>query len=216
MLLQEQRIAEVDRDRTAYDLDRAQVKAPFSGVVASRDADTGEYTQPGDPLLRLVDLESLEISVTAPLRAARYNEPGSTVQVAGAGRQLGARIRALVPVGDSISRMMELRLSLEPGHWYIGEAVTVELPDGLPAETLSVPRDALVLRDKEVFVYRLSADNTAIKVPVTTSPGRGTNIAVEGELEAGAQVIVRGAERLRDGQAVRINERGQAAASLTN
>lgn len=213
MLLQEQRIAEVERDRTVYDLGRSRVQAPFSGVVVSREADVGEYTEPGDPLLRLVDTQSLEISVNAPLRAARYNPPGSRVQVQGDGQQLTAGIRALVPVGDSLSRMMEFRLSLAPGHWYIGEAVTVELADSLPAKTLSVPRDALVLRDKEVFVYTLSADNTAVKVPVTTSPGRGANIGIEGELQPGALVVVRGAERLRDGQAVKVSRRSPQAAS---
>lgn len=210
MLLQEQRIAEVERDRTVYDLGRTRVRAPFSGVVASRAADVGEYIQPGGPLLRLVDTGSLEISVNAPLRAARYNQPRSRVAVEGDGRRLVAEIRALVPVGDSLSRMMELRLTLAPGHWHIGEAVTVELADSLATETLTVPRDALVLRDQEVFVYTLSAENTAQKVPVITGPGRGELVTVQGSLEPGVLVIVRGAERLRDGQAVKINPRQEA------
>jgi len=211
MLLQEQRIAEVARDRTAYDLGRTRVAAPFSGIIVSREADIGEYKEPGDPLLRLVDTESLEISVNAPLRAARYNQPRSQVPVEGGGQDLMAEIRAIVPVGDSLSRMMEIRLTLTPGHWQIGEAVTVELADSLPESTLSVPRDALVLRDNEVFVYTLSADNTAVKVPVITSSGHGANIAIEGDLEPGALVVIRGAERLRDGQPVKISPRQETA-----
>ena len=211
MLLQEQRIAEVARDRTVYDLGRTRVAAPFSGVIVSREADIGEYTEPGDPLLRLVDTESLEISLSAPLRAARYNQPQSQVQVEGGGQDLVAEIRAIVPVGDSLSRMMEIRLTLAPGHWQIGEAVTVELSDSLPASTLSVPRDALVLRDNEVFVYTLSPDNTAVKVPVITSSGHGNNIAIEGALKPGDLVIVRGAERLHDRQPIKISPRQEAA-----
>jgi RND family efflux transporter MFP subunit len=211
MLLQEQRIAEVARDRTVYDLGRTRVAAPFSGIIVSREADIGEYTEPGDPLLRLVDTESLEISVSAPLRAAHYNQPQSQVPVEGEGLEMMAEIRAIVPVGDSLSRMMELRLTLAPGHWQIGEAVTVELSDSLPVSTLSVPRDALVLRDNEVFVYTLSADNTAVKVPVITRSGHGKNIAIEGALEPGALVIVRGAERLQDGQPVKISSRQESA-----
>lgn len=212
MLEQELRIAEVGRDRTVYDLGRARVRAPFAGVIASRDTSAGEYTEPGDPLLRLVDTESLEISVNAPLRTARYNAPGTVLRVEGDGRQLDAEVRAIVPVGDSLSRMAELRLALEPGHWYIGEAVTVELPDGAGDTTLSVPRDALVLRDEEVFVYTLSPDNKAIKVPVVTGAGHNGSIAVHGKLAPGAPVVVRGAERLRDGQAVKvIHARGEAS-----
>ena len=51
-------------------------------------------------------------------------------------------IRGVVPVGDSRSRMMELRLQAGPEAWFIGEAVTVELADGHPERGLSVPRDA--------------------------------------------------------------------------
>jgi RND family efflux transporter MFP subunit len=210
MLQQEQRIAEVNRDQTVYDLGRARVRAPFSGIIASREVTAGEYTEPGDPLLRLVDTGALEISVNAPLRAARYNTPGATVNVESDSLQVAAQIRAMIPVGDSQSRMMELRLTLEPGHWYIGEAVTVELPSGASTSGLSVPRDALVLRDNETYVYTLSQDNKAIKVPVTTGAGHGAKIAITGALEPGALVVVRGAERLRDGQAVKVTQRQTA------
>jgi RND family efflux transporter MFP subunit len=206
MLQQQLAIADIDRDRTVYDLGRARVRAPFSGVIVSREASVGEYTEPGAPLLRLVDTEDLEISVNAPLRVAHFNQPKSVVEVESGDLRLKAEIRAIVPVGDSRSRMMEMRLALEPGHWYIGEAVTVELADSAPETTTTVPRDALVLRDGEVYVYVISRDNTAVKVPVKTGAGRDQKIAVDGLLAPGDLVVVRGAERLRDGQPVKISQ----------
>ena len=204
MLGQDIKIAEVDRDRTLFDIGRASVSAPFSGVVVSRSMSTGEYTQTGSVLLRLVDTTALEISVNAPLRVARYNQVGATVQVESDEIQVMAAIRGVVPVGDSRSRMMELRLDLQPGNWFIGEAVTVELPDGASEHSLQVPRDALVLRNEEVYVYSISGDNTAIKIPVTAGAGQGAQIAIRGNLMAGDSVVVRGAERLRDGQSVKV------------
>lgn len=206
MLVQEERIAEVDRERTLYDLGRSRVRAPYSGVVVSREMSAGEYTAPGRALVRLVDTETLEISVNAPLRVARYIQPGSQVQVESSELRLLATVRGVVPVGDARSRMMELRLALAPGHWHIGEAVTVELPDGEARVALSVPRDALVLRDKEVYVFTVSGDNKAVKVPVATGAGHGSRIAIEGELQVGDAVVVRGAERLREGQVVKVTQ----------
>lgn len=211
MLLQEQRIAEVGRDRTRYDLQRARVRAPFSGIVASREFSTGEYAAPGEPLLRLVDTRTLEISVSAPLRVARYNRAGSRVQVEAGEQQTSSTIRSLVPVGDPQSRMMELRLTLEPDSFLIGEAVTVELPDGDTSTALSIPRDALVLRDVQVFVYTVSADNKAVKVDVETLAGRGSRIAVKGDLSPGDRVVIRGAERLREGQTLKTVQQALAA-----
>jgi len=67
-----------------------------------------------------------------------------------------------------------------------------------------VPRDALVLRDNEVFVYTVGEDDTARKVTVTTGAGRDSLIGVVGDLRAGDPVVVRGAERLREGQALKV------------
>jgi len=204
MLVQDRTIAEVNRDRTLYDIERTQVSAPFSGIIVSREMTAGEYTAPGAALVRLVDTQALEISVNAPLRVARYNRAGTTVQVEAGERQLLTDIRNVIPVGDSRSRMMEVRIQLQAGNWHIGEAVTVDMADGEQELSLSVPRDALVLRNDQVFVYTVSADDTAVKVPVTAGPGRGSNIAISGNLFPGDPVVVRGAERLRDGQAVKV------------
>ena len=204
MLQQDLRIAQVGRDRTRYDLQRSQVSAPFTGVVASRAMSVGEYTEAGAALVRLVDTAALEISVHAPLRVARFNRVGDQIEVQAGDRQLLTAIRGVVPVGDSRSRMMELRLQASPQQWIIGEALTVELPEGEAQNGLSIPRDALVLRDNEVFVYTISADNTAVRVPVVTGAGHGTEIAIDADLQPGAPVVIRGAERLREGQAVKV------------
>ena len=211
MLRQEKRIAEVDRDRTEYDLDRSKVTAPFAGVVASRTMTLGEYTSAGTALIRLVDTDALEISVNAPLRVAHYNSAGVEVQIEADDRQTLVPIRGIVPVGDPTSRMLELRLSVPGGEWLIGEAVTVEIPDSQPKSMLTVPRDALVLRDNETFIYTVSGDTTALKVPVIAGPGRGSNIAIEARINAGDPVIIRGAENLRDGQALKIIQHHIAA-----
>jgi RND family efflux transporter MFP subunit len=210
MLRQEREIAEVARDRTRYDLERTRVRAPFAGVVASRSATEGEYLNAGSPLLRLVDTDNLEISVNAPLRVAQHNQSGNMVQVEAGGQQAEARIRGLVPVGDARSRMMELRLALTASPWLIGEAVTVDLPDSAQYTTLRIPRDALVLRDKEVYVYTVGENRTAVKVPVVPVSGRDKLVAVEADLAPGDQVVVRGAERLREGQRLRVIPRGVA------
>jgi multidrug efflux pump subunit AcrA (membrane-fusion protein) len=100
--------------------------------------------------------------------------------------------------------MMELRLLAEPDRLTIGEAVTVALPEGGPKQVLSIPRDALVLRNEQSFVYVISPDDTAVKIPVVTGAGYEDTIAVTGELQAGSRVVIRGAERLREGQKVKI------------
>ena len=208
MLEQDLAMAIVDRERTAYDIARSQVPAPFAGIVVSRSMSEGEFTATGSTLVRLVDMRSLEISVPAPLRVARFNRPGAEVEIRSEAGDSREQIRSVVPVGDSQSRMMELRIAANSDHWLIGEAVTVSLPQANPVMTLTVPRDALVLRDREQFVYTVDAEGRARKIRVETTGGMGVRVSVEvisGTLADGEPVIIRGAESLRDGQGVRIS-----------
>lgn len=202
MLQQELAQARVELERAAYDLDRAEVKAPFDGVVVSRAMAAGEYAVTGRALLRLVNTDAAEIRVSAPLRLARYTAVGDEIQVSNLDSNSTALVRSLVEVGDERSHMMELRVIPPQGHWMIGEAVSVVLPASKTREQTTVARDALVLRDRNNYVYVVREDLTAQRVTVEVGDGLGARIAVSGPLTPGDRVVVRGAERLRDGQKV--------------
>ena len=88
----------------------------------------------------------------------------------------------------------------------------MELADSPATAALSVPRDALVLRDGEVYVFSVNEDGTARRILVETRAGHGSQIAIDGDLQAGDAVVIRGAERLQDGQEVTVI-RPQLAAS---
>jgi len=63
----------------------------------------------------------------------------------------------------------------------------------------------LVLRREGASVFRVKSDNTVEQVHVITGLGDGSYIEVIGELEAGDQVVTRGAERLSPGMEVSSN-----------
>jgi multidrug efflux pump subunit AcrA (membrane-fusion protein) len=65
-----------------------------------------------------------------------------------------------------------------------------------------VPKDALVSQGTSRKVFRVSGDNEAEPVAVTTGSASGLWIAVHGGIKAGDTVIIRGNERLRAGQIV--------------
>ena len=71
-----------------------------------------------------------------------------------------------------------------------------------------MPRDALVLRGSETFVFRVGADRKAERVAVETGRSSGALVEVLGGIAIGDTLVVRGAERLAPGQAVAIREAG--------
>jgi len=130
------------------------------------------------------------------------------VQVRYAEKESTAKVRAVVPVGDERARQFEVRVALDPALALVGSAVEVTLLESAGEESITVPRDALVQRQNQTYVMRVSAQNTAEQVPVAASAAAGDKVEVRGELVAGDRLVVRGAERLSPGQSVKIANNG--------
>ncbi len=207
------RQAEVRVKSAEHDLDQTELRSPFPGVVSERLAQRGEYVPTGPSNAPVVDTTHLEARVQAPLALAVLVKPEMKLPVRLGDRELNASVHAVVPVGEEKSRQFELRLSLSDADLLVGSAIEVALPEREVAQTLSVPRDALVVRGDGSYVMRIKADNTAERVEVKSGASDGELTAVTGELSAGDLVVVRGAERLAVGQKVKIAERAAVAAT---
>ena len=81
----------------------------------------------------------------------------------------------------------------------------MSLPATAPRRVTAVPRDALVLRADRVSVFVIGEENTARRVDVELGAAEGNFIEVTGDVRPGDSVVIRGGERLRDGQAVTIS-----------
>ena len=218
MVVQDLASAEAERDQTLYQIQRTRIVAPFDGVVAARMRQPGEFIAAGESLLRLVNVTQLEARVQAPINVLRNVSPGHEIAVESEFLKSRASIRAIVPVGDARSRMVEMRITLPDLGWIIGEAIRVSVPIAAPAYAVTVPRDALVLRDSQIYVFKIGADGTADRISVETGDGSADLIGVRGALRAGDRVVIRGAERLQQGQLVKVlstPSRGDTAATRT-
>lgn len=204
MAEQDLEVARVDRDQTLYQISRSKVTAPFTGRIVERLAQAGEYVSVGMPVVRLVDTENVEVQARAPLTVAGFLKEGMTVTVRDGEVSHSGTLRAVIPVGDARSRLIEVRVNLVSEGTVIGSAVRVELPRSLPTEVVAVHRDALVLRQDATYLFRVKEDKTVEQIPVTTGIGQGSFIEVRGDIADGDRIVIRGGERLRPGQTVTI------------
>jgi len=187
-------------------IDKMTIPAPFDGVVSERLVNLGEMISRLDEVVRLVSPANIEIASRAPLNAVAFLEPDSELAIYNDYRSGTGTVRAIVPFGDPESHMFELRVDVPDGSWIVGESVRLDVPTAQPKQALAVPRDALILRSEGTFVYRVGADQTAERVPVTTGAGDGDLIEVEGDLAPDDTIVVRGGERLLEGQPVIVSE----------
>lgn len=190
--------------RAEGDMARTSIRAPFAGHVTERLASVGEFVTAGEDVLRFVDTHRLEIALPAPIALTRFVKPGAAVAVRGGGVEREHTVRTVVPVGDIASRMVEVRLDAGDSDWLVGMPVQVSLPNDTPVKTVAVPRDALVERGNQAFIYIVAEDGTARQVVADVRTIIGLWVGVNSGVAAGDQVIVRGAERLAPGQPVEV------------
>ena len=217
-LAQELAAARVDLDRSNFELGKASINAPFDTLVVSRELQAGEYVRSGDELLRALDMGQLEVEADIPLAALPLMGGGDIVTLRSdlsfnrseresAAAMIQGQVRKLVPVADSTSRrvkvLVDLPQDLAQG-WIAGLPVQLAVPLQAAEKTIAVPRDALILRDGNAYVFRVSDEGEAERLAITTGSGDGDWIAVQGALNDGDQVVVRGAERLQPGQQVKV------------
>ena len=203
---------EIEARESAELFARHIIIAPFDGVVTKKLTDAGEWVSTGTPAIQLVSVDRARIDVQIPQE--RFTEITADTQVsilpdAQPGSRLTGRVAARVPVSDPGTRTALIRveptdasIQLLPGK---SARVIFSLRSAHPI--LTVSRDALVRRpDGTVNVWIALRDGDAWKAePRHVDLGRSYSDLVEirAGLEPGQQVIIRGNETLRDGQAVR-------------
>lgn len=214
MLTAQLQQAQVRHRSAKHDLEQTEVRAPFSGVVTERLAQRGEYVATGASIARLVDTVHVEARVQAPLALLSSVKPSMELPIKVGNRQIPAKVRTVVPVGEERSRQFELRMVLADSVFNVGSALEVGLPERAATDALVVPRDAIAVRQTGDYLMRIRGDNMAERVAITSLTTDGDLVTIDGPVSAGDVVVVRGVERLQDGQRVTILSRDAALKAM--
>lgn len=189
--------------KSQYQFDHSDIRAPFPGRVVARLINPGEYATAGKPVVRLVDVGATEVSVQIPIETSSFLHEAMDVTVEIEGKRTTTKVRAIVPVGDVASRTIEVRLTIPAGGGFVGDAAKVFIPSATVREVVAVPRDALVLREDNTYVFKVNGKGVAERVAIQTGAEDGAYVEVKGPVSPGERVIVRGAERLEAGEKVK-------------
>lgn len=198
-------IAELKLQQIDDEIERASIKAPYDGVITERLVLAGTEVNRSDVLGKFLDTEHLEARVYIPIKYLGAISKGKGLSLMTPTQSLAANITAVIPSADPRSQTFEVRIEI-PMHlnqeWASGQLVKVTVPVEEAKSTLTVHRDALILRKDGTYVVTVDAQNKVKRLPVKVGQGTLNRVSVVGELIDGDRVAVRGAERLRDGQEV--------------
>lgn len=195
----ELKLAEIDFANTT-------IAAPYAGVVTERHSEAGAYLRVGDPVLTMLDHKNLEIEADVPAnRISGLDEGRHLVATMVDGSELTAIVRAVIPDENPRTRTRRVRFTSEfPGankSTAANQTVTVLVPAGEVKTVLTVHKDAVLNRGGGQLVV-LNDNGKATFRPVTLGQAVGQRFVVDDGLKEGDEVVIRGNERLRPGQAI--------------
>jgi len=203
-------VAGVKRDRLKLEIEKKTIHAPFSGVIADRLFEIGEWVATGATVCRLIDLNQLAARIQVPARYLPFIDKNSTltIHIGPDKKTLKGKFNRIIPSGNLKTRTFPLYLDLPPESGLLpGFDLEVILPTGKPEMALLAPRAAIVRKAGTTYLVVIP-ENKAKIIPVNVS-GYDADFAIisplqQHQLEAGQPVVIRGNERLRPGQTIAI------------
>lgn len=198
-------------------LEQTLVRAPQSGIIATRMARVGDVTSNSGKLFEIIRDARLELHAQVPETQLPQIKPGDEVRIssdADAGIRRRGIVREIAPTIDPQTRMATVKVdlpdreSLRPGMFLKATITTNSLPG------LTIPASAVLPQpDGGAIVYQLAADNTVTAKPVDVGELTGKSsedlanakVEVKSGLELGDRIVVKGAGYLKDGARVNVS-----------
>ena len=222
---QQAKSAEAQAGVAQVNFDYTVVRAPFSGVVTTKDAQVGEIISPlsaGGGFTRtgvgtIVDMDSLEIDVDvneAYIGRVKPGMPAEAVLDAYPDWKIAAHVIAIVPTADRGKATIKVRVALEQKDVRIvpNMGVRVSFLETKPEAAAPVPQGvlvpaaAIVQRDGHSVVFVLDGDKARQRTVNPAAQAYGDLRLLPAAVKPGDSVVVSPPENLRDGSVVQIKK----------
>jgi membrane fusion protein (multidrug efflux system) len=195
-------------------IDKKRIRAPFSGRLGIRRVDLGEYLGAGSAIVPLEQLDPILVDFTLPERELARIRVGQdiTLQVqAYPGETFAGMIEAIDPGVVVANRSFRVRARLDNPEQRLRPGMFAEVSVKLPQEddVITIPDTAISYAPYGDTVFVLNQGEGGLTVSrrqIETGASRNGRVAVLSGLQVGEQVASAGHNKLRNGQAVVIDD----------
>jgi len=210
-------------------VDNCVIRAPFSGIIVSKDAQVGEMVSPvsaGGGFTRtgiatIVDMNSNEIEVDVNEAYISRVKPGQKVIAtldAYPDWQIPSHVRTIIPTADREKATVKVRISFDKLDPRIlpdmgvkvaflneGESKKPKQDNGAPVAKAIIPQTAVHTDGKSSYVFAVR-DGKIERRAVSLGTQIGSDVEVIAGVNSGDQLVVRGPEGLKDGDKVQVRQ----------
>ncbi len=213
-------------------VDNCTIRAPFAGIVVSKDAQVGEMVSPNSAgggftrtgIATIVDMKSNEIEVDVNESYIARVENGQQVTAtldAYPDKPIPSKVRTVIPTADRQKATVKVRitiLNLEKYNFILPDmgvkvaflenekpAAKDKAKDKGPQAVAFIPKGAVRSDSNASFVF-LIRDGKVERRAVSLGMDRGTEVAILAGVSPGDSLVVKGPESLHDGDKVEIRQ----------
>jgi RND family efflux transporter MFP subunit len=210
-------VAQRELEMWKQQLDDNIIRAPFAGVVTTKNAQPGEMISPMSVggftrtgICTIVDMSSLEIEVDVGesyINRVASGQPVVATLDSYPEWQIPCKVIAIIPTADRQKATVKVRVGFVKLDPRILPDMSVKVafqsagPTTNAARVVTVPKSAVQQRDGRDIVW-LVRDGVAERRAVTVGAERGDEISIVAGLDAGEKVIVEPQDKLVDGAKV--------------
>ncbi len=195
------------------------VRAPISGLIASRSVQPGEKVSIDSRLLDVVDLRQMELEAAVPTTDIMHVALGQEVQVRleGLATVLTGKVARINPATQTGSRSVLTYIHVDnpQGMLRVGMFGEAQLTLSKKSQVLTVPQAAVQQQAGRPVVYAIE-NGMLLQKPVTLGirgdNGAGAAVEILGGLDQGAVIVKSNMGNLPAGTAVRYAQAAPAAA----
>ena len=208
--------ANVEAARGALDqvkklLNDTVIRAPITGLIASRSVQPGEKVSPDNRLLEIVNLDLMEMEASVPTNDIARVVVGQQVRlrIEGLPDAFSGRVTRINPATQPGSRSILVYVQIaNPQHILrVGMFAEAQLSLLIKTNVLALPQSAIHKDSNGATVYVID-NGKLLKAPVTLGiegrSGETPLVEISGGLAFGAQVVRSDMGNLLQGTAVRV------------
>lgn len=189
-------------------IEKTEVRAPFSGILGLKYVSDGSYISPITRIATLQDIDPIKLDFSVPERYAAQVNIGSkiTFSVQGIDEELSATVYAKEPRINTETRTLQVRARSENSNGALlpGAFADLELTLDTINGALLVPTVSLVpeLQGQKVFLLK-----NGVVQPQSVETGIRTDrkIQITNGVQAGDTVLTTGLLQVRPGMKVMVN-----------
>jgi RND family efflux transporter MFP subunit len=213
-------------------VDNCTIRAPFAGIVVSKDAQVGEMVSPNSAgggftrtgIATIVDMKSNEIEVDVNESYIARVKNGQQVTAtldAYPDKPILSKVRTVIPTADRQKATVKVRitiLNLEKYDFILPDmgvkvafleneqpAAKDKSKDKGPQAVAFIPKGAVRSDANASFVF-LVRDGKVERRAVSLGMARGTDVAILAGVTPGDSLVVKGPESLHDGDKIEIRQ----------